>query len=75
MEGEKDEKGKKSERKKKTNEDRIVNGYQLDSGQPWYAGLGFDRDPRYLKIEMFVDQKSESKLDLQGRGNYKKWLL
>ena len=30
------------------NEDRIVNGYQLDSGQPWYAGLGYDRDPRFF---------------------------
>ena len=31
------------------NEDRIVNGYQLDFGQPWYAGLGYQRDPRYLE--------------------------
>ena len=34
---------KKRERR---NEDRIVNGYQLKHGQPWYAGLGFNKDPR-----------------------------
>ena len=30
----------------KKNEDRIVNGYRLESGQPWYAGLGSNKDPR-----------------------------
>ena len=37
-------------KKKKKDEDRIVNGYELDNGQPWYAGLGFQQiqtDPRY----------------------------
>jgi len=31
---------------KRKNEDRIVNGYQLDSGQPWYAALGNNVDPK-----------------------------
>ena len=35
--------------RKKRNEDRIVNGYQLKHGQPWYAGLGFNKDPRSHK--------------------------
>ena len=30
----------------KRKEDRIANGYQLKHGQPWYAGLGFNKDPR-----------------------------
>ena len=37
-------------KKKKKDEDRIVNGYELENGQPWYAGLGFQQiqtDPRY----------------------------
>jgi len=38
--------GRVQDEKEKKNEDRIVNGYQLDVGQPWYAGLGYDRDPR-----------------------------
>ena len=48
FEGGGEEIGNKSEKKEKDkrNEDRIVNGYQLDFGQPWYAGLGFNRDPR-----------------------------
>ena len=33
-------------KRKRRNEDRIVNGYQLKHGQPWYAGLGFNKDPR-----------------------------
>lgn len=35
-----------AKKRKKRNEDRIVNGYQLKHGQPWYAGLGFNKDPR-----------------------------
>ena len=34
-------------KKKKKDEDRIVNGYELENGQPWYAGFGYI-DPRYF---------------------------
>ena len=51
------------------NEDRIVNGYELDFGQPWYAGLGFSRDPRYFQINLWSDRN----LNVEGRGNCKKW--
>ena len=35
---------------KKRNEDRIVNGYQLIKGQPWYAAIGSNVDPRCFNI-------------------------
>ena len=35
---------------KKRNEDRIVNGYQLTKGQPWYAAIGSNVDPRCFNI-------------------------
>ena len=58
------------------NEDRIVNGYELDFGQPWYAGLGFSRDPRFFFLNFFLLQinlRSDRNHNVEGRGNCKKW--
>ena len=53
------------EERRKRNEDRIVNGYQLKHGQPWYAGLGFNKDPRshnkcipltFINFYLYLDQ-------------------
>ena len=41
---------RKNGEEKKREEDRIVNGYQLDSGQPWFAGLGYEREPKYVQF-------------------------
>jgi len=37
---------KRQAKKERKNEDRIVNGYELDSGQPWYAALGTHLDAK-----------------------------
>ena len=53
-EGEKRKNGEEKKREeKKREEDRIVNGYQLDSGQPWYAALGNNVDPKYVFYDIF----------------------